>query len=122
MSNQRKLERKKLLAFTLVYNRQPKTLLGYLMDLTVGGAQVEGERAVEVDQPLNLSIEFPSGMSEAPNFPFQISARAVRSQKDESGKHYHTGFEFTEVTPEQRRILEAIIERYSFHRKPLNNN
>ena len=117
MPNQRKLERKKLLAFTLVYTLHPKTLLGYLMDLTVGGTQVEGERSMEVNESVTLSIQFPSGTSEAAMLPFQISGKVVRCQKDESGQYYHTGFEFTEVSPEQRNTIEAIIERYSFRKE-----
>ena len=117
MPNQRKLERKKLLAFTPVHNLHPRMLLGYLMDLTVSGAQVEGERSMEVNKSIPLSIEFPSGLSEVPTSPFQISAKVVRCQKDESGQYYHTGFEFTEVSSEQRSIIEAIIEIYSFRRE-----
>ena len=117
MSDQRKETRKKLTAFTLVYELRPRALLGYLIDLTMGGAQVEGEHAMEVNKALTLAIEFPSGLPEIPDFPFTISARVARCNKDESAHYYKIGLAFVEVTPEQAKVIEAMTGRYTFQRE-----
>ena len=114
MFDHRKEARKKVIKFTPVYQLQPKTLLGYLVDLNLHGAQVEGERAAEINQQLTLSIEFPADLPEVPSAPFTILARVARCVRGESPTFYNLGFEFTEITPEQTRIIEAIVNRYAF--------
>ena len=114
MSDQRREPRKKVMAFTPVYGLRPRTLMGYLVDLTTEGARVEGETPVELNKLITLAIEFPIGMPEIPPSPFTISAQAVRCGRDESPQFYSIGFKFTGITPEQARIIEAIINRYAF--------
>ena len=114
MSDQRKETRKKLIAFTPVYGLRPKTLLGYLVDLTMSGARVEGEKPVEVNKQFELAIEFPGDLPEITIYPFTISAIAVRCVQDEGPQFYSIGFKFTGITAEQTRIIEAIIARYAF--------
>ena len=119
MLDQRKEARKKLIAFTPVYKLNPKVLLGYLVDLTPHGAKVEGERAMEVNQQATLAIEFPSDISEVLLSPFTINARVARCVQGETPRYFNIGVEFIGVTPEQTRIIEAIIERYAFNRAPM---
>jgi hypothetical protein len=114
MLDHRKEARKKVIRFTPVYKLQPKTLLGYLVDLNLRGAKVEGERAAEINQQVTLSIEFPSDLPEVPSAPFTIPARVARCVSGEGPTFYNLGFEFTDITPEQTRIIEAIIRRYAF--------
>jgi hypothetical protein len=118
MSDQRKEARKKLIAFTPVYGLGPKVLLGYLVDLTIRGTKVEGEHPAEINKLITLAIEFPSGLPEIPPSPFMISARVTRCNRTESPQYYNIGFEFTGITPEQARIIEAIINRYAFRPEP----
>ena len=60
MQNQRKESRKKLIAFTLVYDLLHKKLIGYVGDLTPQGVMVIGETALEVGRRLAIGIEFPN--------------------------------------------------------------
>jgi hypothetical protein len=114
MSDQRKETRKKLMAFTPVYGLLPRILLGYLVDLTAEGARVEGETPVEINKKFELAIEFPGDLPEITIYPFTISAIAVRCGQEEGLQFYSIGFKFTGITPEQARIIEAIIARYAF--------
>ena len=117
LSDPRKEARKKLIKFTPVYKVHvvnPKTLLGFLVDLTLRGAQVSGERTAEVDKKVALSIEFPTDLPDVPSAPFTILARVTRCIPEESPHHYNIGFEFVNVTTEQTKILEGILERYTF--------
>lgn len=114
MFDHRKEARKKLIAFTPVYGLQPKVLLGYLVDLTLHGAKMEGERALEVNQRTTLEIQFPSELLEDSHAPFTISARVARCNREEGLQYYNIGVEFTEVSSKQARVIEAIIQRYAF--------
>lgn len=113
MLDKRKDPRKKLMAFTPVYILKPKTLIGYLEDLTVHGARVVGDVSLEADKLVTLMIEIPKDTASLPPEPFTIQARVARSGQDEA-KYANIGFEFVDVTPEQNRILEAVIDRYEF--------
>lgn len=113
MPDKRKDPRKKLIRFTPVYTLHPSSLLGYLEDLTVHGARVVGDIALEAGERITLSIEFPAGTPDVPPQPFVIGARVARIHTDEGG-FANLGLEFVEATEEQIAVLEAVIQRYEF--------
>jgi hypothetical protein len=112
MPTQRKESRKKLMTFTPVYDVLHKTLLGYVGDLTLQGVMVIGEKPVEADRHLTLGIEFPE--SEMPAMRMAIPARAAWCRQDDSPHYFNIGFEFADVSPENVKTIEAILERYQF--------
>ena len=115
MFDKRKDPRKKLMAFTPVYTLKPNTLLGYLEDLTIHGARVVGDVPLEADKLVTLVIDFPKDTASLPPEAFTIQARVARASQDEA--HYENlGLEFVDMTDEQTRVLEAVIQRYEFHR------
>jgi len=114
MSVQRKESRKKLMAFTPVYELLHKTLLGYVGDLTPQGVMVIGEKAVEAGKQLTLGIDFPESLPEMPARRISISARAAWCRNDDSPHYFNIGFEFIDVSLENAKIIDAILERYQF--------
>ena len=114
MSDHRKESRKKLIAFTPVYDLLHKTLLGYIGDLTLQGIMVVGEKSVEINKHLTLGIEFPEGLPEVSARRVVIPARAAWCRQDDSPQYFNIGFEFVDISPENARIIEAILERYQF--------
>lgn len=117
MDNRRKEPRKKVVAFTPVYQMKPLgqgPLLGYLGDLTLQGALVIGEKTLEVGQPITLGIEFPDRLPGVAETRMTIPAHVARCVQEEDSPDYRIGFEFTGPTPEQIRIIEALLERYSY--------
>jgi hypothetical protein len=114
MTVQRKESRKKLMAFTPVYELLHKKLLGYVVDLTLKGVMISGEKPVDVDRHLTLGIEFPESLPEMPAMRVAIVARAAWCRQDESPQYFNIGFEFIDVSPESARVIESILERYQF--------
>ena len=115
MSERRKEIRRKLMAFTPVYNLgHPKTLLGYLGDLTLQGALVIGEKPIEVNQETLLGIEFPNDLADLKVTRVALPARIAWCRHDDSPLHYNIGVEFIEVTPQQVEIFQEILARYHF--------
>jgi len=117
MSERRKEIRKKVMAFTPVYDADKKRLLGYLGDLTLQGAMVIGAKTIEVNQQLTLKIEFQDELLGIAHKHLAIQARVARCDRDESPNSYKIGFEFTDVQPEHIEIIEALLERYHFRHK-----
>lgn len=114
MDNQRKETRKRLVAFTPVYDLLHKTVLGYVGDITPQGVMVIGEKSIEINKHLTLGIEFPDEVSESHVLKMVISGRAAWCKQDETPQYFNIGFEFLEVSPENAKIIEAILNRYQF--------
>ena len=114
MNDYRKESRKKLMAFTPVYDLLHKTVLGYVGDLTLQGVMVIGEKPVETNKRFTLGIEFPESLPEAPAMRVVIPARAAWCKSDDSPQYFNIGFEFIEVSPANAREIEAILARYQF--------
>ena len=115
MQNQRKESRKKLIAFTLVYDLLHKKLIGYVGDLTPQGVMVIGETALEVGRRLAIGIEFPNEeLNEKPQ-RVVVSSRVAWCRQDEDTPQYlNLGFEFLELSPEGAEIIRAVLDRYQF--------
>jgi len=116
--DRRKEARKIVMAFTPVYNLQTGRLLGYLRDLTMKGAQVNGEKDLGVDTQVSLSIQLPNDLPRVTAKHLNIKARVARCIKTPETKNsFETGFEFEELDSEQMQIIGAILERYHFRHK-----
>lgn len=114
MDNRRKEPRRRLTAFTPVYDLHPRILLGYLGDLNLLGALVVGTNLVTINKETSLEIRFPGELSQITVLPVFIPARIAWCRPDDNPKYFNIGIEFTEVTPEHKYIFERILERYHF--------
>jgi len=116
MEDRRRERRKKLVAFTPVYKAEKHRLVGYLDNLTLNGAKVIGEQALKIDERGTFVIELPGLLDGVSEKAVKIPARVARCVPDEEASQtFDIGLEFTEMTPENTRIIQALINRYHFH-------
>lgn len=113
MTDQRKTERVKAMTFAAVYERSGRVLLGFLGDLTLQGAMVVGEKLVETGRDTTLEIEIP-GAVEVPGGRLTLPAHVAWSRKEAGTTYFHSGFEFIELTEQNKRIIESLLARYKF--------
>ncbi len=119
MQERRKETRKNLMAYTQVFDLYGGFLLGYLSDLTLKGAMIICDRTIEENLDLTLAIELPElPIIKSPRIT--IPARALWCQQDISPEYYNVGFEFKDVTTEQKEVIQAIIDNYEFRRDTPN--
>ena len=116
MNEHRKEDRRKVMTFTPVYDLHENILLGYLGDLTLQGALMVSEKPMEPDRKITLAIEFRE-TSEIPATRMTIPAHVAWCRQEEHLTYYNTGFEFQEMTGQNKRVIEAILERYRFSRE-----
>ncbi len=116
MDEHRKEGRRKVMTFTPVYDRDDGALLGYLGDLTLQGALMVSEKPMEIGRKITLAIEFRE-TSEIPATRMIIPARVAWCRQEEHLTYYNTGFEFQEMSRQNKRVIEAILERYQFRRE-----
>jgi hypothetical protein len=94
-------------------------LIGYLGDLTLLGAMIIANEPLKTEQKLTISIQLP----ELPGITatrLALPARVVRCHQDLSPEFFNIGMEFDEVTENQKKIIEAVLENYEFRRQPPN--
>ncbi|MBE0683916.1 MAG: PilZ domain-containing protein [Anaerolineales bacterium] len=119
MKERRKEARKNLMAYTQVFDLYGGFLLGYLSEMNSHGAMVIGEKTMKENSELTISIELP----ELPGIRatrMTIPVRVVWCQQDLSPQFFNIGFEFKEVSAEQKAMIEAIIQNYEFRRDTPN--
>lgn len=116
MKDRRKQNRKDLNAYSQVFDLYEGTLLGYLGDLTTSGAMVIGENCLEIDHELTMQLVVPALEGNTVR-RLSIPARVAWCEPDVSPQFYNIGFEFKDVSADQRKVLEAIIDAYEFRRE-----
>ncbi len=111
MSEQRKIERKKQIAFTPVYDCQRNLLLGQLGDLSSQGAMIISKKAMEIDKQIILAIGFP----ETPEFPARraiIPSRVAWCRQEQNPQYFDIGFEFQGIDKENKTAIKELLIRY----------
>ena len=116
MQDRRKLPRKDLMSYSQVFDLYKGKLIGYLGDLTLIGAMVIGDESMKVDEKLTISIQLPE-LPKINATRLALPVRVVRCHQDISPEYFNIGVEFEQVTDEQRKIIEAVIENYEFRRQ-----
>lgn len=116
MEERRKQPRKDLMSYSQVFELYHGKLIGYLGDINLLGAMVIGDDPLEVDQPLNISIQLPE-LPEISATRMALPVRVAHCQKDLSPEYFNIGLEFTLVTDTQRKIIQAIMDNYEFRRQ-----
>ena len=119
MQERRKQPRKNLMSYSQVFDLSEGRLIGYLGDLNLSGAMVIGDRPMQIDSELSISIQLP----ELPDINVPSIALPVRvawCDKDISPEFLNIGLQFKLITDGQKSIIEAVMENYEFRRTPPN--
>ncbi|GAB4419172.1 MAG: hypothetical protein Kow002_06610 [Anaerolineales bacterium] len=117
MNERRQLPRKYLIIYSRVFERNFGNLLGYLSDLSVSGAMIISEQEQKPNTVLPLRFDLPdlgADMFEVERM--DITARVVYCQPDVSPNFYNIGFEFLEISEQQKTFIEKMMEKYEFNR------
>jgi c-di-GMP-binding flagellar brake protein YcgR len=116
MDDRRHLPRKYLIIYSRVFERTMGKLLGYLADLSEEGAMIIADEPLKEGAPLSLRLDLPDPkLFDAHNL--NVEARVVRCSPDISPEFYDIGLEFMKVTPEQKIVIQKMMEVYEFHRE-----
>ncbi len=115
--NRRKEARKPIVNFTLVHDAKSGKLLGYLRDLTLNGAQINGSRSLNIGTEVVLSIKLLSDIPEVMAKELRIDAKVQRCVTvGKEPASYEIGFEFIDLPSEEKDLIEKFLKRYQFSR------
>jgi hypothetical protein len=112
-TERRKLERKHLVIYSRVFDRKTGRIIGYLGDMTSGGAMIIGEQRIEPGTELDLRFDLPD-MPELDRDHLDVRARTVWCQPDVDPSFVNVGFNFLDLAEEHLKIVEILIDLYEF--------
>ncbi len=115
MDERRRLPRKYLIIYSRVFERTLGKLLGYLADLSSNGAMIISDDPMVENEPIQLRFDLPDPHEFHTNI-LNVDARVARCNPDVSPEYFNIGFEFQDLTPEQSKIIERMMEVYEFRR------
>jgi hypothetical protein len=111
MDNRRRQHRKYLTYFSQVSDRESGMMLGYLVDLTTGGALMIGNYPLDINVIYQLRVELPDGFDSQTEMTFD--AKAVWVQPDVEPEFYRIGLQLIEIEPRDLVLLEKLLTKYS---------
>ncbi|MCP4140790.1 MAG: PilZ domain-containing protein [Chloroflexi bacterium] len=116
MEERRKIARKYLMAYSSVYEQSTGKMLGYLSDLTLEGLMVIGKEELEIGRETEIRIDLPEIPAFKENF-LQIGVRIIWVKPDIDPRLNNIGFNFTDISEEQKLIISEMIDIYEFRRE-----
>ena len=111
MSVKRKLERKELVFFLKVFGKKTNRLFGDLVDITIEGIKLIGEKPIKTKVIFQLKMDLPRKINGEREISF--NAKSTWCRKDERTNYYNTGFQLTSITANDVARIENLIEEYS---------
>jgi hypothetical protein len=85
-------------------------MLGYLVDLTTGGALLVGNIPLRVDEVFDVRIDLPDGFTSQEQM--EIKVKVVWVQPDIDPEFYRTGLQLVNVQPSDLLILGRMLSDY----------
>ena len=116
MEERRKLDRKYLIVYSRVFERNLGRMLGYLGDLSLSGVMIISEQPQAVNSVLPLRFDLPD-LQLFKAGQLDVSARVAHCEPDINPAFYNIGFEFLELSPEKKAIIERMMDAYEFRRE-----
>lgn len=113
MDERRSEDRKYLNYFSRVVDRDSGAMLGYLVDMTTGGALLVGNIPLAPNTPLHLRIDLPEGVFNREQLDLDVTA--VWCQPDGDPELYRTGLRLQTADPGDLLILGRLLSGYGAH-------
>ena len=118
MNDKRKIDRRFLLYYMRVYDASTLQQIGNLVDITPRGIMLVSEHPLPPGQTTRLRVELTDDVAEKPFMEF--SAHSKWCEPDIIPNMYNAGYEILDLTPEDSRIIQHIIQEFGFRdNKPL---
>jgi hypothetical protein len=112
MDDRRKFKRRYLAFYSRVFDVKSHQLLGHVVDITPQGLMLISETQLPPDTTFRLELELPDGFAGKRTLAF--NARSRWCQADLDPLFYNTGFELSNIDPEDVAIIQNIVAAFGF--------
>ena len=112
MRDKRKLKRRHLIYYLHVQERASGAPIGSLVDISTEGIMIMREQPIELGTMLELKIMLESEMNDKQFLCFD--AKVLRCEKSINGTNYDIGCKLLNLSDEDFREIEIIIDELGF--------
>ena len=112
MAEQRKHDRKYLIYYLRVFDRNTEELLGNLVDITTEGLMLISESPIETDMIFELKMDLPEEIRGSRQIVFDAQSRWCKN--DVNPDFYDTGFLLSNISSNDISIIESLIQDFYF--------
>ena len=113
MSNEKRLlKRRHLIYYLRVFDMKAQQLLGHLVDITSDGIMLISEQPIPTEIVYSMKMDLPANTFGKETVEFE--ACALWSRPDVNPSFHDTGFQVTQVTEADERIIKRLITEYGF--------
>jgi PilZ domain len=112
MPERRKYPRKDLLLFANVYDSASGHIIGTLLNITLDGAMILSENRIDSNKDMTLHIKLPESFTQKQELVFNANSRWCAP--DINPEFFDVGYQFVNVSEDDRKIIQSIIEKYGF--------
>jgi len=109
MKSKRKHARRRTSDYYLVTNCKSGDVVGRLVNISLGGVMILTDGPVAIDQAYELKVALPE--DELDLDELQFKAQSIWSRYNELADWWESGFEITDLSPENRDALQALTKR-----------
>ncbi len=113
MADRRSEDRKYLTYFSRVVDRKTGRLVGYMADLTTGGALLIADKDLQIGTVLHLRMDLPDGFADKSHINF--NAKVVWSRPDDDPDFFKTGLQLHEIALQDLATIERVLSDYGFN-------
>ncbi len=108
MAEYRTKKRRHLLYYLTVIDGETEEPVGFLVDITTNGLMIMSDAPIETEKFFHLKILLQTELTEKEYLNFDAVSK--RSVKGVNSDFYDTGFELIDLTREDFKEIEEIIE------------
>ena len=112
MQERRSTKRIKISYYVPVVNAETYEQLGILQEITPKGLLVDSGKILPIDKEFRLRLDLTDQFFNTPFITFVAKAKWVRPDRIEPN-FYNIGFEITQISKEDQRTVEEIMEKYA---------
>ncbi len=111
-SERRRRQRRHLIFYLRVYDRENGGVLGFLGDISLDGAMLVSEEPIPVGRAYQLEIVWQDENGRKRRIAFRAVSRWCNN--DVNPNFYDTGFQFSDTAPEALTSIRDVIEELGF--------
>jgi hypothetical protein len=112
MNERRRIQRRYLVYYLRVFDRQADELLGYLINISPKGAMLMSEKPIPVNTQYRLRMVLPAEILQSRHLDFE--GLSVWSRKDATSEFFETGFQLLSPSWDGMMVIEQLVDDYGF--------
>ncbi|MDK1028818.1 MAG: PilZ domain-containing protein [Anaerolineae bacterium] len=116
MEERRNINRKDFSYYLQLIDSETQELLGHLVNISSDGFKIDSQGPIETDKEYQIQMELTSEVADKPSITFYATCKWCKQDVLDPFV-YNAGFHLNNISPEDMKIVESIMEKYGKEHK-----